>query len=255
MPLLQHFQELRKRVFRAALGISIFSFVGWFLYDQALNRLTSPICNLAQSARTTATSCGVLYINGILGPIDLKFRLSILLGLIISSPIWIYQAWAYVAPALTRVERIRSRIFIGFAIPFFGIGIYVGYLILPVAIKALLGFTPTSVSNLVRLDDYLSFVTKLLLVFGFAFELPVFLVALNGIGLVKGKSIFKPWRYAIFGILVFAAIFTPTGDPITMMLLAIPLIVLYFIAGGISLALDLRRVKRSVASDSTSKIK
>jgi sec-independent protein translocase protein TatC len=247
MPLVQHFQELRKRVFKAAFGITVFSFIGWFFYDKALGRLTSPICNLGsqiQNKSTISSNCGILYVNGILGPIDLKFKISLLIGIVFASPIWIYQAWAYISPALTRKEKIRSRIFGVFALPFFAIGIFVGYLILPIAIKALLGFTPSSVANLVKLDDYLSFVTKLLLVFGFAFELPVFLVALSAIGILKAKTIFRPWRYAIFGILVFAAIFTPTGDPVTMLLLAIPLIALYFLAGGIATILDSRRFRR-----------
>jgi len=255
MPLVEHFQELRRRVFKSALGIAFFSFIGWFFYDQTLNQLTGPICDLKSQIHnqlSSSSSCGILYINGVLGPIDLKFKISILLGIVIASPIWIYQVWAYVSPALTRKEKIRSRVFGFFAIPFFAIGIYVGYLILPIAIRALLGFTPSSVSNLVKLDDYLSFVTKLLLVFGFAFELPVFLVALNAIGILKGRSIFKPWRYAIFGILVFAAIFTPTGDPITMLLLAIPLIVLYFLAGGIAILLDSRKISKIYNSQDSS---
>ena len=111
--------------------------------------------------------------------------------------------------------------------------------------KVLLGFTPGTLSNLVRFDDYLSFVTQILLTFGVAFELPVFLVALNLAGVIRGRSILKPWRYSVFGILLFAAIFTPTGDPFTMLLLGVPLTLLYFLAGSIALLVDRKRDKKT----------
>jgi sec-independent protein translocase protein TatC len=248
MPLVQHFQELRSRLFRIALSIGALSLVGWFQYDRVINLLAKPICNLDSSLKTRAGHCGVLYINGVLGPIDLKFKVSLLIGLVLASPIWIYQIWAFVAPALSKREKFRSLLFAGFAIPFFSLGIFIGYLVFPVAVKGLLGFTPSPISNLVRFDDYLGFVSKILIVFGFAFELPIFLLALNLIGVLKGRSILKPWRYSIFGILLFSAIFTPSGDPFTMLFLALPLIFLYFAAGFISLLIDARR-KSNISID------
>jgi sec-independent protein translocase protein TatC len=117
-------------------------------------------------------------------------------------------------------------------------------LILPVAIKVLFGFTPHSLTNLVRFDDYLDFVLRVILLFGLAFELPVFLVALNLIGFISGRAILRPWRVWVFGITLFVAGFTPTGDPLTMTLLALPLCAFYFAAGGIALLVDRRRAKR-----------
>ena len=100
-----------------------------------------------------------------------------------------------------------------------------------------------------KFDDYLDFVLRVILLFGGAFELPVFLVALNLAGVVSGKGILKPWRFAIFGIALFTAAFTPTGDPVTMSLLALPLIAFYFAAGGIALLVDRRRGKSKVKID------
>lgn len=245
MPLLAHFNELRTRIFRAAIGIVIGGFVGWFLYDRIINALASPICDLKAVASTGLKNCGVLYINGVLGPIDLKFKISIIVGVLLSSPLWLYQLWAFISPGLHKKERRNSIFFVIFAVPFFAIGTYAGFLVLPIAVKVLLSFTPTTLTNLVRFDDYLNFVTQLIFVFGFAFELPVFLVALNLAHILSGRAILKPWRYAIFGITLFSAIFTPTGDPITMFLLAIPLYILYLSAGGISLLVDRTRSKRS----------
>jgi sec-independent protein translocase protein TatC len=116
---------------------------------------------------------------------------------------------------------------------------------MPIAIRVLFGFTPDSLNNLVRFDDYLSFVLRIILIFGLAFELPVFLVSLNLIGILSGRGILKPWRFAIFGITVFVAAFSPTADPLSMAALALPLIVFYFGAGGIALLVDKKRNKKS----------
>ena len=249
MPLLSHFNELRKRLFKSALAIGLSSFVGWFLYDNIINRLAAPICDLQKATDSGSSTCGVLYINGVLGPIDLKFKLSIILGVLIASPVWLYQLWAFIAPGLHKREKRNSIFFVLFAVPFFAIGVFAGYLVLPIAVDVLLSFTPTSLSNLVKFDDYLSFVMQLLFVFGIAFELPVFLVSLNLAHILSGHSILKPWRYAIFAITLFSALATPTGDPITMFFLAVPLTILYLTAGAIALLVDKSRRKRSVNND------
>jgi sec-independent protein translocase protein TatC len=118
-------------------------------------------------------------------------------------------------------------------------------LVLPVAIKVLFGFTPNALNNLVRFDDYLDFVMRIILLFGLAFELPIFLITFNLIGFLRGQTILKPWRGWVFSIVLFTAAFTPTADPFTMMLLAVPLVMLYFLAGGIALLVDKRRDKKA----------
>jgi len=249
MPLLAHFNELRKRLFKSALAIAGASFIGWFLYENIINRLAAPICDLKAATQAGSASCGVLYINGVLGPIDLKFKISIILGVLIASPVWLYQLWAFISPGLHRKEKRNSILFIIFAIPFFAIGIFAGYLVLPIAVDVLLSFTPASLSNLVKFDDYLSFVSQLIFVFGIAFELPVFLLSLNLAHVISGRGILKPWRYAIFAITLFSAIFTPTGDPITMFFLAVPLCILYLLAGAIALLVDKKRNRASADLD------
>jgi sec-independent protein translocase protein TatC len=120
------------------------------------------------------------------------------------------------------------------------------YLILPHAVDVLLGFTPDNLGNLVRFDEYLDFVLRLILIFGIAFVLPLFLVALNLLGVLSGKSILKPWRTAVFLCFVFTAAFTPTPDPITMTLLAIPLCLIYFLSGLFALLTDKRKSKKAI---------
>ena len=242
MSLLEHFRELRQRVVKSAIAILAGGAFGWIFYDRIINKLASPFCDL-NTARNLHKQCGVLYINGVLGPLNLQIKVALLVGIIVSAPIWIYQLWAFVAPGLHSREKKNSIIFIMCAIPFFAGGATLGYFILPTAVRILMGFTPGSLTNLIRFDDYLDFVLRVILLFGAAFELPVFLVALNLVGILSGRAILKPWRFAIFGIALFTAMFTPTGDPLTMSLLAVPLIAFYLVAGLISLLVDKRRSK------------
>ena len=241
MPLLEHLRELRNRIVRSSLAILLLSIIGWFLYNPIIDSLAKPVCDLKSARLSGAAHCGTLYINGVLGPLNLRITVALLSGVILAAPIWIYQLWAFVAPALHRRERRNSLLFMVVATPFFAAGAYLGYFILPTAVHVLLGFTPSTLTNLVRFDDYLNFVLRLILIFGIAFELPVFLVGLNFAGVISGASILKPWRLAVFGIALFTAAFTPTADPFSMLLLAVPMVLFYFAAGGIAILHDKRK--------------
>jgi sec-independent protein translocase protein TatC len=249
MPLLDHLRELRKRVVRSAAAIGVFAIVGWVYYTQIITTLAEPVCDLKAARETGADNCGALYISGVLGPLNLHIKVALLTGILLAAPFWLYQLWAFIAPALHKKERRNSVLFIIAATPFFSVGAYFGYSILPLAIKVLFGFTPDSLNNLVRFDDYLDFVTRTIFFFGLGFELPVFLVALNLIGAISGKGILRPWRIWIFIITLFVAGFTPSPDPLSMIALAVPLILLYFMAGGIALLNDRRRRKKAERAD------
>jgi sec-independent protein translocase protein TatC len=249
MPLLEHLRELRKRVIRSAAAIGIFAIVGWVYYTQIITTLAEPVCDLKAAQETGADNCGALYISGVLGPLNLHIKVALLTGILLAAPFWLYQLWAFIAPALHKKEKRNSILFIIAATPFFSVGAYFGYTILPLAIKVLFGFTPDALNNLVKFDDYLDFVTRTIFFFGLGFELPVFLVALNLIGAVSGKGILRPWRIWIFLITLFVAGFTPSPDPLSMIALAVPLILLYFMAGGIALLNDRRRRKKAERAD------
>lgn len=249
MPLLEHLREFRKRVVRSASAITLASLIGWFFYNEIITKLSQPVCDLALAQRTNSDTCGSLYINGVLGPLNLQIKVALLSGVILSAPIWLYQLWAFIAPALHRKEKRNSIFFFIAATPFFVAGTYLGYSILPTAIKVLFGFTPESLTNLVKFDDYLDFVMRAILLFGIAFELPVFLVTFNLIGFLSGVAILRPWRIWVFSIVLFVAGFTPSADPLSMILLALPLIGLYLLSGLFALLNDTRRAKRESNSD------
>jgi sec-independent protein translocase protein TatC len=238
MPLLEHFRELRSRLFKSSIGILLGGILGWAFYNHIVKTLSEPICDLHMKAVSNASTCGTLYVNGVLGPLNLKISVSIFVGLILSAPLWIYQLWAFVSPALKKKERRYGLLFFFLATPFFVAGVWFAYWLLPIAIQQIMGLTPTDLSNLIRFDEYLVFVLKLLLVFGLAFELPVFLLALNLMGVVSGSAMLRPWRYVVFGLTLFAAIFVPTGDPFTMLFLAVPMWAFYFIACFIGILHD-----------------
>jgi sec-independent protein translocase protein TatC len=248
MPLIEHFRELRKRTIRASLAIGLGAIAGWLFYSRLITILAKPICSLP-TAPTAGSRCGVLYIDGVLGPLNLHISVAIVAGVAISSPFWLYQLWAFIAPALHRREKRYAIGFISAGTPFFAGGIALAYWILPTAIRVLLGFTPSHLTNLIKFSDYLSFVLHLLLLFGFAFELPVILIALNFAGVLSARSILKPWRGAIFGITVFSATFVPTSDPFTMMLLAAPLWLFYLLAGGVAWRHDHRVERKRALAD------
>lgn len=235
MPLLDHFRELRIRLFRVALAVLVGASASWYFYTPLVDFLAKPLCTSVNNPSGVIEKCSALYINGVLGPLNLKISLSIVGGLIMSAPFWLLQIWGFLSPGLHKRERRYAILFISLSIPFFAAGILFGYWLLPFAIEQIMGLTPSHLNNLVRFDEYLSFVAKLLFVFGLGFEFPVLLVCANLANFVSGRSILKPWRYVIFGITAFAAIVVPTGDPFTMLALAVPLWLLYGIAGAIAL--------------------
>ena len=252
MPLIDHLRELRKRVLSSAIAIVVAFGGGWYFYNSIIVTLAKPVCDLRAAQAAGAESCGALYISGVLGPLDLQIKVALMTAVIVSAPFWLYQLWAFIAPALHRKEKRNSVLFVTAATPFFIMGATLGYLILPVAITALFGFTPDAVSNLVRFDDYLNFVLRLILLVGLAFELPIFLLTFNLIGFLRGSTILKPWRAWIFSICLVVAAFSPTADPLSMVLLSAPLILFYFMAGGIALLVDRKRDKKAEAIETRS---
>ena len=244
MPLMEHLRELRRRIFLSSFVILLGSVVGFYFYRPIIELLAKPVCDLKTGSLQGDTNCGILTINGILGPLNLQLKVAVLSGIIITAPFWLYQLWAFIAPALHRREKKKVFGFILGATPFFFAGAYLGYVTLPVAVKFLLGLTPETLVNLVNFDSYLEFVLRIILVFALAFELPVFLITFNLIGFLSGKTILKPWRGWIFGICAFVASFSPSADPISLFTLAIPLIGFYFLAGGFAVLNDRRQAKK-----------
>lgn len=240
MALAEHLREFRNRLIKAIIATTVGTVVGFFIYEPFIAELKAPVDQLNQESGREA----IINFSGIASSFNVMVEVSIALGLILSSPVWLYQLWAFITPALHRRERRYAFGFIATAVPLFLAGVGVAILALPAAIYGLTAFTPEGSSNIITASDYIRFVLQLVLTFGIAFVVPVLLVMLNMIGLISGRTVLKSWRIVVVIVLVISAMAAPGSDPFTMFYLAIPLITLFFVAIGICLYLDRRRSKK-----------
>ena len=234
-----HLRELRNRLFISALGVLAMAVVGYLVYDQAFSLITRPID--AANARGANLT---LNFDTILASFDMKLKVSIWLGILFSSPVWMYEFWAYVGPGMTRREKAYTWVYGLTGLVLFASGAALGMWIMPHAVIILTGFIPSGpTAGVIGAGLYLSFIMRLVLVFGIAFLLPELLVALNMLGLMKGRTMIKGWRWAVVGIFTFMAFANPLPDPWSMIFMALPVTGLYFLACLISIQHD-RRVER-----------
>lgn len=243
MSLGAHLIELRNRLIIAAIAIAVGLVAGWFLSDWVWDMLRQPILDLEVDGRTA-----LIQYTDVGSGFDTKIQISLFIAVLLASPVWLYQIWAFIVPGLTRREKWHAIGFLGTAVPLFLAGVYAGWSVLPNIVRLMATFQPSEDAFQIEARSYLDFTVKLLLAIGVGFVMPVFLVLLNFIGVVRGQSILKSWRIALLCIILFAAIATPAADLMSMFLLAVPIVVLYFIAAGIAILHD-KRVDRTRASE------
>src|SRR3954447_2311240 len=239
MALADHLRELRARLLRVVLVLLIAVIVALFFYNQLLAVIYDPY-KVAASRLDPHTNT-IATINGVGGPLLLQRKLSGLAAIVAPSPYWLYEIWAFIVPGLHPHEKRWTRIFIAVAGPLFLVGVAVGYYVLPKGLQVLIGFTPVDLTNLVEFGEYFSFMTRMLLVFGVAFEIPLFVVLLNLAGIISGKALatHRPW--IVVGTFVFAAVATPSTDPFSMLMLALPMTLLFLVSEVIARLVDRRR--------------
>ncbi|GAA0489108.1 twin-arginine translocase subunit TatC [Streptomyces sp. NPDC046215] len=247
MPLGEHLRELRNRLAKAVLAIVVVALIAAIYNQDIMEFLAKPVptCPDRDLARSHGGNCAVLTFNSMAGPFTTVVKVCLLAGVTVSSPVWLYQLWAFLAPGLHKNEKKYTVAFVATAAPLFVAGAYLAYVIMPTSMRVLLSITPEAAANTLSLSDILDFTVRMILVFGLAFELPLILVMMNMVGMVTGKTMAKWWRGVIMGIFVFGAIATPSTDPFGMCVLAVPIIVLYFGAVGFSLLNDKRRARNN----------
>ncbi|GAB2673272.1 twin-arginine translocase subunit TatC [Thalassiella azotivora] len=241
MPLREHLRELRNRSFKAALGLLAGAVAGWFLYDPVLEALTAPLEQLARESERQVSP----NFSSVAQAFDLKVKIAVFIGVLVSAPVWIYQLWAFITPGLTRRERRYALAFVASAVPLFLAGSWLAFQFLPNAVRFLVGFTPEGFSNVIDAQVYLGFVMRIILAFGLSFLVPVVLVALNFVGLVTARSMVRAWRWVVVVAFTFAAMATPTPDVLSMFVLALPLLGLFALAIGVAALNDRRRARRT----------
>jgi sec-independent protein translocase protein TatC len=219
MPLMAHLVELRQRLVKSAAALAAGTFVAFFFNEQILDLLAKPY--------QIAVPEGTLAFFRPTEAFATVMRMSLFGGVILASPVILYQSWRFVSPALTRKEkRWAYPITLTFVFLFL-FGVLVGYVALERGLGFLLEFGGDALTPIIGADFYLKFATRFILAFGIAFEFPVFLFAAAAVGAVTSKMLRSNRRWALLIILIAAAVITPSGDPMTLMLLSTPLYILY----------------------------
>jgi len=237
MSLGAHLIEFRKRLLIAAAGLLVGMIVAFIITDPVMVFLTTPI-SVLDSAEAQ------LMVTTVTGSFDLIMRMAMSIGLIISAPVWLWQAWAFVMPGLTRREIRYTVGFLAAAIPLFFAGAVTAVLLAPNVIRVMSSLLPEGTINYFEAKQYYDFILKFVLAIGVGFVIPVFLVALNIAGVLTGRAILKGWRAAVLVATLFAAITTPAMDAFSMLLLAGVLVVLYFAAALLTVVLDKIKSRR-----------
>ncbi len=246
MALTDHLREFRARLIRSAIVLVVAFIAALFFYNQLLDVVAAPY---RDAVGTLQEENSELVANGISAGLMLQLKLCGVAAVVVSAPYWLYQIWAFIVPGLHAHEKKWSRVVAAIAGPLFFGGVALGYYILPKGLSVLIAFVPDDVQNLVDFGAYFSFVTRMLLIFGVAMEIPFFVILLNLAGIVSGRALgrYRPW--IIIGTFVFAAVATPSTDPFSMLMLAIPLLVLFIVAEIVARLVDRARGRGQNSTD------
>ncbi|MFJ5926154.1 twin-arginine translocase subunit TatC [Kitasatospora sp. NPDC092948] len=247
MALADHLRELRNRLVKSVLAIIVLTIVAAFYHRQLVDFLIKPLpaCEPGGTLPAGLKHCVEISTIGLTTPFTVALKVSLTAGVVAATPVWLYQLWKFVAPGLHQHEKRYSVTFLALGTPLFLAGAVLAYVIMPTTAMMLISFIADGVKAIVPVETYLDLITRMVLVFGLGFELPLFLVMLNLIGILSGKRLLGWWRGFVMGITVFAAFATPSTDPLSMLALAAPLWLLYFLAAGIALLNDRRKLARN----------
>jgi sec-independent protein translocase protein TatC len=238
MPLMDHIRELRNRIVKAALGIVLGMVIGLIFFHPIWNFITTPYCN---AVKCNGKFGHTLTITGPLDGFYLHIKVAVVAGVVLTSPVWFYQLWAFVAPGLYRREKKWTYIFVGAAVPLFLLGTWFALLAMGRGLHFLIGMVPGNAVALFTADTYIGYFMAMILGFGLCFELPLLLVMLNQVGILSHERFKKSRRLMIFLVFVFAGIASPSPDPLTMLLLGGVCVVLVETAEIIVFLNDRRR--------------
>ncbi len=243
MTLIEHLLELRTRLFRASLALVVGMGIGLFFANETLDFLQQPYCDRFPIGKCPFNA------QSPVDPFLLNLKVGLYLGIIASSPVWLYQLWSFITPGLHRNEKKWAYSFVSVAVPLFVAGAFLAHFVVGKGLDFLLSTQDESVAINLDVNGYFDFVTGMLLIFGVAFEFPLVVFMLNLAGVVSARRLLGWWRIAVFLTFLFTAIVTPTPDPFGMTALAVPMSLLYFAAVGAAFLNEKRRAKAQLASE------
>src|SRR3954467_4078376 len=250
MSLIAHLRELRNRVAVALLFVLVASAVCFWWYDHGLGTfIRAPYCSIPAESRALGTGdssgdCALL-VTDVFGGALIRLKIAFIAGIVLSAPFWLLQIWRFITPGLRRHERRYGLGFVVASTALFALGAVLAYFSLQAGLTLLIGLAGDQVAVALTAQDYLGFVVSVLLAFGVSFEVPLLAVALNLVGVLSYAVLRKSRRWIFFLTIVFAAFITPTQDPFTMLLMALPMCLLFEAAIQIARVVDKRRARRA----------
>ncbi|PWB76361.1 MAG: twin-arginine translocase subunit TatC [Holophagae bacterium] len=222
MTLLEHLDELRRRILNSVITLLVAFLVCWYFSPQIFSWLERPIMEVLPEGEKLA-------FTDLTGPFMLYVKVALIAAVFLASPVLLTQVWLFIRPGLYRRERRLALPFIVFTTLFFVLGGYFGYRIaFPLVVRFLLGLGE-DFKQVVTIQSYMSMMTKILLGLGLVFEMPMLIFFLARLGLVTARKLIKWFRWAVLAIFVVAAIITPTPDVATQTVFAVPMILLYLL--------------------------
>ena len=237
----EHLGELRRRLIICIAAFALACLVAAIAYEPILHALLRPLCgidaaSLVQNHKdlqgVRSGSCN-LYVTSPLDGLSLRVRIALFGGLVMASPVILFQIWRFITPGLKSAERRYVVLFVAAASSLFVLGAAVAYVTLPHALGFLHSVGGPNLRSIYDPIPYLGLILLMMVLFGFTFQFPVILVALELARVVSAASLLRSWRWAVVGITVVAGVATPSSDPFSMFALAVPLVVFYFIAIGV----------------------
>jgi sec-independent protein translocase protein TatC len=225
MSMIEHLRELRTRLIYGLAAFVAISIAAFFFCEPILAWLLEPLCSLPK-ALLGSQGCELSGF-GPAEPFVVRLKVTAMVGVVCSAPVWLYQVWAFVTPGLTAQEKKYALPFILSSVVLFAVGVTFAYLTLEPGLRFLIGLGEGLITPLFRADAYLNFVGLMFLGFGIAFELPLLLFFLGLAGVVTVAQLREHRRAAFVTIVALAAVVTPSQDPYTMLLMAVPLYLLY----------------------------
>ena len=234
MTLVGHLTELRRRVLVSVLAVAIGGIVAFALYQSILSFFVAPYCHIVPPGQRCA-----LYVTGPLDGISIRFRIAAWGGAVLALPVLLWRLWRFITPGLHRHEKRYAVPFVGASLVFFSLGGAIAWVTFPHALRWLSSIGGPTLQSIYDPSAYLRLIVLLIVVFGVAFEFPVLLVALQAAAVVRPATLAARRRWAIVAVFAFAAIATPSSDPFSMLVLAVPLCLFYEL--GILVGRVLRR--------------
>jgi sec-independent protein translocase protein TatC len=223
MTVVEHLEELRYRLIVSSLAFFVGTVIAWIFYDQVLDILTFP---LDEANKIAGIEVDTLTVRGVTTAFLVKIKVSIFGGFVLALPVILLQVWRFITPGLEPKEKRYAIPFVAGSLALFALGTVFAYLVLPQALGFLLGFAG-DLEQIIFIDEYVSFVAFMVLAFGITFEFPILLLFLGAAGIVSSSWLRRYRRHAVVFVFIVAAVATPSQDPYTMGLMAIPLYLMF----------------------------